>query len=278
MIMVSSCITSTNKTQDMSTLDVVTGQEMKFPPSMAFVVQGDTVDYDFDDCDYKILCYIDSNGCSTCKMNLSGWNQFLAEINSDQNLSVNFVMVINTKNVIELTKQIRRYNFNYPISIDDNNLLESINIIPKDHAYQTFLLDDDNKIVLIGNPLLDSDIKLQYESKLGIKKEPQELTSITVSQKHIPLGVFSDGEEKHAKFRLFNNGDKNAIIQDIFTSCTCTSAWSDADTIYSNGYIDIHLRCLPHKGDGYFVRYINVLLSENRNISLSISGFMEIDD
>lgn len=278
MIMVSSCVPSSNKTQDIHTLDIMKGQKIKFPPSMTFVVQGDTVDYDFNDCDYKIFCFIDSVDCAICKMNLIGWDQFLADINSHQDLSVNFVMAVNTGNVEEITKQIEKYHFNYPISIDNHCLVKSMNHIPENPIYQTFLLDENDNIVIIGNPLLDSDIRLKYEQKLGLFFDSIDLSGVSLSQKHIPLGAFSEKEEKQAKFRLFNNGDKPAIIQDIYTSCSCTSAWADTDTILPNGYMDIHLRCQPQKGDGYFVRYIDVLLNENRNISLSISGIMEIED
>ena len=47
------------------------GKEIKFPARSVFIVQGkDTVDFDFKDADYKVVTYIDSVGCTSCKLNL----------------------------------------------------------------------------------------------------------------------------------------------------------------------------------------------------------------
>lgn len=144
--------------------------------------------------------------------------------------------------------------------------------------YHTFLLNDENKVVALGNPLLDPNIKRLYKKELGIDSINHELSEIKVSPKHLAMGAFTIGEEKMAKFRLFNNGSKTVTIRDISTSCSCTAAWADNDTIYPNGNIDIHVNCQPEKGDSHFVRYVNVLLNDDQEINLSISGFMEIEN
>ena len=47
------------------------GKEIKFPARSVFTVQGkDIVDFDFKDADYKVVTYIDSVGCTSCKLNL----------------------------------------------------------------------------------------------------------------------------------------------------------------------------------------------------------------
>ena len=47
------------------------GKEIKFPSRSVFTIQGkDTVDFDFEDADYKVVTYIDSVGCTSCKLNL----------------------------------------------------------------------------------------------------------------------------------------------------------------------------------------------------------------
>ena len=48
-----------------------TGKEIKFPEHSVFTVQGkDTVDFTFQDADYKVLVYVDSVGCTSCKLQL----------------------------------------------------------------------------------------------------------------------------------------------------------------------------------------------------------------
>ncbi len=187
-------------------------------------------------------------------------------------------MIVNTEHPEELTKRIKQYHFNYPIVIDDNNIVEFKNRFPEDILCHTFLLNDENKVVAVGNPLQDPNIKRLYEKELGFNSVNHDLSEIKVSPKHLAMGAFAPGEGKMARFRLFNNGSKTVTIQDISTSCSCTTAWTDCDTIYPNRNIDINVNCQPKKGDSHFVRYINVLLNDNQEINLSISGFMEIEN
>ena len=45
------------------------GKEILFPAHSVFTIQGkDTVDFDFKDAEYKIVTYIDSVGCTSCKL------------------------------------------------------------------------------------------------------------------------------------------------------------------------------------------------------------------
>ena len=59
------------------------GKEVKFPARSVFTVQGkDIVDFDFKDADYKVVTYIDSVGCTSCKLQLHRWKQLVAEVDS----------------------------------------------------------------------------------------------------------------------------------------------------------------------------------------------------
>ena len=49
-------------------------------------------------------------------------------------------------------------NFNYPVCIDPENHLKILETFPHDIRFQTFLLDKDNKIIAIGNPIINSSI------------------------------------------------------------------------------------------------------------------------
>ena len=50
------------------------GKEIKFPFRSVFTIQGkDTVDFDFGNAEYKVITYIDSVGCTSCKLHLPRW-------------------------------------------------------------------------------------------------------------------------------------------------------------------------------------------------------------
>lgn len=63
-------------------------------------------------------------------------------------------------------------NFDYPILIDTLGEFERLNPhLPKNQALHTFLLDENNRVILVGNPLRNKKIKEMFykivEEKLG---------------------------------------------------------------------------------------------------------------
>lgn len=59
-----------------------TTRQIKFPLEMTFLRFGiDTVPFDIQGRSHKILIYIDSSGCTTCKLQLDRWKEMEAGSN-----------------------------------------------------------------------------------------------------------------------------------------------------------------------------------------------------
>lgn len=128
------------------------GKEIKFPSRSVFTIQGkDTVDFEFKDADYKVVTYIDSVGCTSCKLQLHHWKQLVAEVDSLTGGSVPFLFYFHPKDMKELRYLTRRDKFTYPVCFDEQDELNRLNRFPSDMTFQTFLLDKENKVVAIGN-------------------------------------------------------------------------------------------------------------------------------
>ena len=57
------------------------GKEIVFPERSVFTIQGrDTVSRPSGDSPYKVLTYIDSLGCASCKLQLPRWKELMAEV------------------------------------------------------------------------------------------------------------------------------------------------------------------------------------------------------
>ena len=70
------------------------GKEILFPDNQIFTIQGrDTVDFNFQSSKYKIVTYVDSIGCTSCKLQLERWKNFIREVDSVANGNVSFVFV-----------------------------------------------------------------------------------------------------------------------------------------------------------------------------------------
>ena len=139
------------------------GKEIKFPSRSVFTIQGkDTVDFEFAGADYKIVTYIDSVGCTSCKLQLPRWKEFMTEVDSLASSSVPFLYYFHPKDIKELRYLTRRDGFTYPVCFDKEDGLNRLNRFPSDMAFQTFLLDKDNKVVAMGNPVLNPKVKELY--------------------------------------------------------------------------------------------------------------------
>lgn len=71
-----------NKDKSFSLLQKWIGKELSLPARSVFTIQGkDTVEYSIQNT-YKILTYIDSTGCTSCKLKLAEWEKFITVVDS----------------------------------------------------------------------------------------------------------------------------------------------------------------------------------------------------
>ena len=219
------------------------GKEIKFPTRSVFTIQGkDTVDFDFKNADYKVVTYIDSVGCTSCKLQLHRWKQLVAEVDSLTDGSVPFLFYFHPKNMKELRYLTRRDDFTYPVCFDEQDEINHLNSFPSVMDFQTFLLDKENKVVAMGNPVLNPNIKNLYLEVIAKKSENKpsgHITSVSVNQAVVDFGTFSKEEKRDACFLLTNIGQGLLVIQDITTSCGCTKVTYSKEPVRSGGTLEV---------------------------------------
>ena len=94
-------------------------------------------------------------------------------------------------------------------------------------AFHTFLLDKDNKVLAIGNPVLNPKVKDLYlriirgESPQAPSDAGTPVTTVSVSSAEANLGTFPWQEPQTCTFTLRNTGDRPLVIHDVTTSCGC---------------------------------------------------------
>lgn len=228
LILFSSCQNS-NKNEIISLVKEWEGKEILFPTGSVFtILERDTVEHAKNDVDYKIVTYVDSTGCMSCKLQLSRWKEFILELDTISPKKIPFLFYFYPKNKSELNFIVYRNTFNYPICIDEKDSFNKLNHFPANMMFQTFLLDRDNRVLAIGNPIHSSKVKELYLKIIqGDKVQPNNKkniiqTEVSVDKTTMFLDHFDWHKEQHAKFILTNTGKELLMIYDVTTSCGCT--------------------------------------------------------
>ena len=161
ILLYTSCINSYQK----DITRVVTewqGKAIQIPSNSIFTIQGkDTVSVNMN-AEHKILVYVDSAGCTSCRLQLNKWKEFIVKVDSVAKEPVQFLFYLTPKSVKEARYITRRDDFTYPMCIDLKNEINSKNNFPKEDTFHTFLLDAKNKVQIIGNPIHNNAVRELY--------------------------------------------------------------------------------------------------------------------
>ena len=147
-----------------------TGKEIRFPENLSCYVLGKDTLQEF--CnenfhkEYKILMYVDSAGCSECRLKLFEWKQLIEEADSLFQGKVGFLLFFQPKNAEEMKDLFLINRFDYPVFMDMGGAINNLNNFPQSTQYQCFLLDSENKVLMVGNPVLNQKIWELYKSQI----------------------------------------------------------------------------------------------------------------
>lgn len=252
-------------------------KEILFPKNIIFTKYGkDTINYSYLNSKYKILIYIDSIGCTSCKLQLTKWKDFIIETDSVTKNTLSFNFFFHPKNNKEIYYLLKREDFQTPICIDSQDSLNKLNHFPNKMMFQTFLLDKNNKVIAIGNPIHNPKVKELYlkiiTGKEQVNNKNRTKTSIETEKALIEMGELDWQKSHDAVFTIKNTGNNLLVVDDIDTTCGCTSANYAKRPVGKGENLDITVTIKP-KNKGYFEETITVYCNaENSPIQLKIKG------
>ena len=223
-----------------------TGKEIVFPNNPSFTIYGEQeADFKIPTDGYKVVHYLDSIGCISCKLNLEKWKEYIAYMDSATNGTVPCVFFFHAKEKREVKISLKEDNFDYPVCMDTANEFYQLNRFPMYPILQTFLLDKDNRIVAMGDPVTNPKIKELYLNLINGKQSKQELeatqTTAEISTSTIRFGSFHWEEKQDTVVTLRNTGKKLLVIHDIVTSCGCTVADYDKRPVMPGKSVDVKI-------------------------------------
>lgn len=259
------------------------GREIVIPAELGFQVGNIPVDYDFDAADFKIVTYVDSAGCTACRMKLNEWDEFINELKGIDDVEINFVLIIGAKDKYKITDILKTNSFDHPVIIDTEFDFSKFNKISEDVKLHTFLLDDDNNVVIVGNPINNPKIKELYYRLLKRKKDNifSNSDSKILNENNcycgnpvISLGIVHVGDTINKIFRIINNGNETLALQEMIPSCNCLKLNISSSKIQTGEYTDVEMTYVVDSIKGYFSRSADIYFIESKDpVHLVMHGF-----
>lgn len=229
--------------------------------------------------DYAIVSYIDSTGCMSCKLQLDVWKKLIETKGDVFEKKVSVLLFLHPLNRKELQDLLKKHKFDYPICIDEDNSFYELNQFSSNIAFQTFLIDANNKVVAIGNPVHNPKVKELYmkiiQGKESTENKKPLTTEIRIEEPAISLGHFDWKEEKKAVFKIKNIGGCPLVINDVTTSCGCTSVDYPKEPVRPGDSLSLQV---TYKADHpeHFDKTITVYCNANPSlVRLKITGDAE---
>lgn len=217
------------------------GKEIIFPDVMTDFLTGDTID--LSDADFTILTYIDSEGCTECRMKLPIWKTFIETLDSITDLDVNVILAINSKDKKRIAHIINNNQYEYPVIYDQTDEVVRLNSFPEDDIFKTFLLNKSHHVIAIGNPIINEQIAKLYKDIVSGKKSFNSSGSsyVYVDSPRIDIGMVHLGDNINHKFIVHNRGIDTIYVQKAISSCSCTNVSLGARTIAPNENLPIEI-------------------------------------
>lgn len=175
----------------------------------------------------------------------------------------------------DATKYFSYEHFVYPVCMDEQNEFNKLNHFPSEIAFQTFLLDRDNRVIAIGNPILNPKVRELYLKLIrGEAKttETQVATMGELSEDNVDFGIFPKTEKQERIIELKNTGTEVLVIQDVSTSCGCIKLEFERSPIPVG---DKRVLKIIYEADnsGYFQKTVDVFCNiDSSPLRISVIG------
>ena len=256
-----------------------TYKEIDFPsvPIFTKFARDTIMGYYERDCDYKILTYVDSIGCIRCHLSFSAWKPFI-ELLKDTCPSCNVLFFIHPMSRKNIEYLLTKEGFDYPVCIDEHDSINKLNHFPIETIFQTFLLDKNNRVVAIGNPIHNPKIKELYLNIITGKKsllkeiDSRTPTTVVLSTYQFNIGTFNWGKKQFVEFSFTNSGDNPFVVEEIYIPCGCTTVEYSKEPVQPGGNLKVKVE-YQAEHSGHFDKTITVYCNaEGSPFHLKISG------
>ena len=116
----------------------------------------------------KIVVYSDSTVCSTCELNkLRTWENDMFGNVADESIYVCFIFQSGSSQYMKLCDKLNSFDIEHDLYVDTANVFQTDNPdVPTSKMLHTFLLDENDVVLLCGDPLRSMKMDALYKSEI----------------------------------------------------------------------------------------------------------------
>ena len=123
---------------------------------------------------YKMVVYIDSTECTSCSLNkLRFWNP-LINLAKRENIKIDYIFIVAPKpsEMDDINLELSVTDLQSSIYLDTAYVFRKRNpSIPNENKYHSFLLDKNDRICFVGNPIDNEKLMMVYKKAIGLKQQ-----------------------------------------------------------------------------------------------------------
>lgn len=274
ILLFSSC--SNNYRHEKEIVENLVGNEVIIPEELKYQILETPFEYDLDNSDYKIITYIDSTGCTSCNMNLTSRNATIDEFKSLRDIDINYLMIINSKDNKGIINLLKMGEFRHPVVIDAKGEFVKYNEIPAESVYRTFLLDNFNRVLAVGDPVKNPKIKDLYKKIMSDNKFESSSNKISLVNKPVRnIGLINRGDTINLSFSMFNKDSLTFHIQDVIPSCDCLRVESERFVLDPGEGINIKIQFVTDSVGTTFSKFVDIFYEEKEKPErLTVYGYL----
>ena len=143
--------------------------------------------------------------------------------------------------------------------------------------FHTFLLDKNNRVIAVGNPVYNPKIKKLYFNIISGKKpflpcNAEQRTNASLDKRFLDMGSFNWKQEQISDIILSNSGEELLAIEDVSASCGCITVEYLKEPIRPGQKLNLRIKYKaehPEHFDKTVIIYCN---AEGSPFRLKISG------
>ncbi len=162
-----SCGNSRDKNNSyIDTVANLSGKRIVFPESLRLVSKlnkHNNTDSNIIAPNYKIIAYYGKGGCTSCRIKLKKWAQYIESLYPDNDTIVTRLIIIIPSEEERKIKYLAKCdNFNYDIMVDTDDKFRNTNNISSNTHLNSYLLNNNDEIIAVGNPINNKKIGNLY--------------------------------------------------------------------------------------------------------------------